>query len=106
MFCPVACRIETIHNYLIYFLKVEEMIRQLQRTISLSIPLLTIPSFKCYTSHPQLVHNAQIMIRNERKKFLQRVLLNHNKIVLEARARQPTDTVLKVKQGGQCVGRI
>lgn len=45
-------------------------------------------------------------VRAARRQFLKKAVLNQNKVVIHAEARQPEDGVFKLKQAGLCPGVI
>lgn len=62
--------------------------------------------YHCYIPHLMSNHYAEMTIKATRRQFLRKAVLNQNKDVINAEARQPSDGVIKLRQAGQCPGVI
>lgn len=73
-------------------------------------PLLTksVPRYFCaeFTVDPYIQHYAELTMRQHRRLFLNRSVLNQNKDVEFADLRRQTDSVIALKQKGKVAGVI
>jgi hypothetical protein len=69
---------------------------------------LNLPRFFCseFTIDPFLEHYAEISLRQPRRLYLNRSVLNQSKDVTFAEMRQHNDGFLSLKQKGRCAGVI
>lgn len=73
-------------------------------------PLLTksVPRYFCaeFTVDPYIQHYAELTMRQHRRLFLNKAVLNQNKDVAYAEVRKQSDSVISLKQKGKVAAVI
>ena len=83
------------------------MIRQLEKSLALSLRLIKIPKYNCsFHVNQKIKHYAEMQSRSFRRQFLNRSVLNKNKTTIHAELRQPNDSILSLRKFSRCPGVI
>ena len=59
-----------------------------------------------YTIDPYIKHYGELTLRQHRRLFLNKSVLNQNKDIMFADLRKPNDSMITLKQVGKCPGVI
>ena len=84
-----------------------KLVPSLIRMLAPSI-IRTAPKYFCaeYTIDPHIEHYGEVTIRQHRRMYLNRSVLNQTKDVTYAELRKPSDDMISLKQQGKCPGVI
>ena len=70
-------------------------------------PFFPLNKYYCSTNiTPQAEHYTEMLIRAQRRRFLNKMVLSHNKIIINAERRKNSDGVFALKDKGMCPGTL